>query len=396
MTSKKRTVCLVAGTRPEVIKLAPVFFALQRSDELQPYWLSSGQHRQMLDQAMASFGIRADVDLGLMRPSQTPAELTARAITRVGRVLSKLRPSAVIVQGDTSTALAAALAAFYQKIPIGHVEAGLRTHDMLSPWPEEMNRRLIAPLCHWNFAPTPQAVTNLTSERIPAHRCHITGNTVIDALYWMRDKVAADPEIESSRALRLGMSTSFVQTFIEQTERRWILLTLHRRESFGDGMVEICNGIRRVLERNPDCGVVCPMHLNPMARAPVKEILGSSSQIALIEPVNYSDFVWLMDKAYFIVSDSGGVQEEAPSLGKPVLVVRATTERPEGIDAGTCRLVGAEQDKIVLEAELLLQDANSYRIRSYLNNPYGDGGASEKIIKVIARDLAAYNHQVGD
>jgi len=387
MTTKKTTICLIAGTRPEVIKMAPVFFALQRSDKLKPYWLSTGQHREMLYQAMASFGIQADIDLGLMQLNQTPEDLTARTMIEVGKVISKLRPSAVLVQGDTSTVLASALAAFYQKIPIGHIEAGLRTYDMLSPWPEEMNRRLIAPLCHWNFAPTPKALENLRSEKIPQERCYMTGNTVIDTLFWMRDQIATEPESQINRCRRLGISDSFVQSFIELKHRRRILLTLHRRESFGKDMVEICHGIRKILERNPDCGLICPMHLNPMARAPVKKILGNLSQVSLIEPVSYSDFVWLMNKALFIISDSGGVQEEAPSLGKPVLIVRTTTERPEGVDAGTCRIVGANQEKILIEAEILLRDKSSYLNRSSLNNPYGDGHASEKIVNVLTNDL---------
>lgn len=387
MSDDKKVVCLIAGTRPEVIKLAPVYFALQQSESLRPVWLATGQHRQMLDQAMSAFGITADFDLDLMQEAQTLTDLTSRTIDKVGALLSELKPAMVIVQGDTTTVLSSALAAFYQKIPIGHVEAGLRTYDMNSPWPEEMNRRLIAPICRWNFSPTEQARKNLLSERIPADHCHVTGNTVIDSLLWMNEKIESDPAKHGECRSRLGISEEFWNRYIETGKEKWILLTLHRRESFGEGLVNICLTLRDILEKNPDYGLLCPMHLNPSARGPVLQYLGGLDQVELIEPAGYEDFIFLMNRCHFIVSDSGGVQEEAPTLGKPVLVVRETSERMEGVEAGTCRLVGTDQQALIREADLLMGDEKEYASRSTLKNPYGDGKAAVRIRKILESEL---------
>lgn len=387
MSIIKRTVCLVAGTRPEVIKLAPVYFALQQSERLKPIWLSTGQHRQMLDQAMSAFGIEADFDLDLMQEGQTLPDLTSRTIQKVSSLFLELKPDAVIVQGDTTTVLSSALAAFYQKIKIGHVEAGLRTYDMSSPWPEEMNRRLIAPICRWNFSPTNQAMKNLLSENITENYCHVTGNTVIDSLLWMKDKIESNPAKSSECRDRLGISNNFWNRFIEAKHEKWILLTLHRRESFGDGLESICLALREILEKNPDYGLLCPMHLNPLAREPVMKYLHGLEQVALIEPAGYEDFIFLMNRCHFIVSDSGGVQEEAPTLGKPVLVVRETSERMEGVEAGTCRLVGTDLKSIAREANLLICNPNEYSLRSALKNPYGDGKAAVRITEILELEL---------
>jgi len=387
MSIKKKPVCLIAGTRPEVIKLAPVYFALKESDKLQPIWLSSGQHREMLDQAMSAFGIHSDIDLDLMQPGQTLPDLTARTIQKVSASLEQLKPHAVIVQGDTTTVMSSAIAAFYQRIPIAHVEAGLRTYDMASPWPEEMNRRLIAPICRWNFAPTEQAMKNLISEKILPSNCHVTGNTVIDALLWMNEKIEATAEAPETSKTRLGIPDKFWRRFIEVKAKKWILLTLHRRESFGEGLDNICLALKEILEKYPDCGVVCPMHLNPLARASVMKHLDGLEQVALIEPAGYEDFIWLMNRCYLIISDSGGVQEEAPTLGKPVLVVRETSERMEGVEAGTCKLVGTDKIKIVHEASVLIGNDTEYSLRSALKNPYGDGQASIRIKDILELEL---------
>lgn len=380
-------VCLVAGTRPEVIKLAPVYFALRESKMLRPLWLSTGQHRHMLDQAMQAFEIEADRDLGLMQDNQAPAELSARALVAVGEYLAQVSPAAVLVQGDTTTVLSSAMAAFYQRIPIGHVEAGLRTYDLSSPWPEEMHRRLVSPLCRWSFAPTTQAIANLRSENIPPETCHLTGNTVIDALQWMHQRVRSSAETTAARGARLGISPEFMRRFLGDPSAKWILVTLHRRESFGEGLDSICRALRKVLEENPDCALVCPMHLNPNARGPVQAVLGGLPQVALIEPVGYPDFVWLMGNCRFLISDSGGVQEEAPSLGKPVLVVRNTSERMEGVQAGVCRLVGTNQERVFAEASTLLRDEADYVSRSAIRNPYGDGEAALRIRGILERDI---------
>jgi UDP-N-acetylglucosamine 2-epimerase (non-hydrolysing) len=380
-------VCVVVGTRPEVVKMAPVYKALRDSGRLAPILLSTGQHRQMLDQTLAVFGIRPDYDLELMRPGQSLADLTSRAISETARFLGEHRPAAVLVQGDTTSVLSAGIAAFYQNIPVGHVEAGLRTRNLQSPWPEEMNRRLIAPICRWNFAPTEWSRANLLEESIPAEQCFVTGNTVVDALQWTHAQLKTQPNGEREVARRLGIPEDFAAGYLQTTDRPLILVTGHRRESFGGGLERVCEALRTLSDRHPEVGILFPVHLNPVVRGPVMELLGNRPRIALTQPADYNDFVWLMGHCRFLISDSGGVQEEAPCLGKPVLVTRDTTERPEGVQAGTCRLVGTDPEAILREAELLLTDHAEYRRRSQLANPYGDGHAAKRIVDILEQSL---------
>ncbi len=387
----KATIGIVVGTRPEAIKMAPVYFALRERGHFNPLLISTGQHREMLDQVFAVFGLKPDIDLQLMTPGQTLPELTARVLTFMTDVLRREKPAAILVQGDTTTVLGSSLAAFYERVPIGHVEAGLRTYNLESPWPEEMNRRLSDPLARWCFAPTEIARENLLTEQIPADRIHVTGNTVIDALLWVRRRQTGETEPPLDRARRCGLSAAMGHRFFDGeagAPRRWILVTGHRRESFGDGFASICRAILQIAECHPDVGIVYPVHLNPNVREPVNRILGGHERIALIEPLGYEDFVWFMNRCHFLLSDSGGVQEEAPSLGKPVLVMRDTTERPEGVSAGTSRLVGTDSDIIVREASQLLDNPNDYAARSRLQNPYGDGRAADLIADILERDLA--------
>ncbi len=381
-------IAIIAGTRPEVIKLASVHRELSRSPSFEPFFISTGQHREMLDQALAAFELRPDLDLGLMQPNQSLSELTSRAVQAVTQALAATQPSVVLVQGDTTTVLASAMAATYARIPIGHVEAGLRTYDLAAPWPEEMNRRLTAPLCRWAFAPTDVARQNLLQERIPEESIHVTGNTVIDSLLWTRDRVRANNESYDSLTRRLHIPVEFAHRFLGDGRAPWILVTGHRRESFGEGFESICSAIRSLVTCDESVGVLYPVHLNPNVREPVQRLLGNHPRIALIEPVGYEDFVTLMDRCYFILTDSGGVQEEAPSLGKPVLVMRDTTERPEGVAAGTSRLVGTSQEAILRESLLLLRDRNEYARRSAIANPYGDGQAAKRIRSILERDLS--------
>lgn len=385
-SSKKLVVALVVGTRPEIIKMMPVHKALAAAGAFAPLLISTGQQREMSRQAFAAFDTEPDVDLDLMTAGQALPELTAKLINGIAGVLQEHSPDVVLVHGDTTTALAGALAAFYQKIPIGHVEAGLRTHDLGAPWPEEMNRRLVDPLCRWCFAPTSLGRSNLLAENIPEARISVTGNTVIDALLGIL-KRGRDRGLSAARvAERSGIPGAFVSGFLEEgASSPFVLVTGHRRESFGDGFDSICRGIRELVTRNPRVGVIYPVHLNPNVQEPVMRLLGGHPRIALIEPVSYEDFIVLLAAARFVLTDSGGIQEEAPSLGKPVLVMRDTTERPEGIEAGTCRLVGTAPDAILAESEMLLNDPEEYSRRSHLRNPYGDGHAAEHIASVLHR-----------
>jgi len=377
-------IAVIFGTRPEAIKLAPVVLALRNEPRLVCRVCVTAQHRQMLDQVLQAFSLTPDADLNLMRPDQTLGELTARGIQALDGYLAKEKPDLILVQGDTTTVFCAALAAFYHHIPVGHVEAGLRTGDMQSPWPEEANRVLTSRLTSLHFAPTQTARQNLLDEKVSPSRIFVVGNTVIDALLWMRDYLAAKTDgngILSEIGIAPGFSERFFSGGTHNGDRKLILVTGHRRESFGEGFKNICQAIRKLAERYPEVGVVYPVHLNPNVQAPVREFLGDHPRIQLISPVGYEQFVWLMSRSYFILSDSGGVQEEAPSLGKPVLVMRDTTERPEGVEAGTCRLVGTDPEKILREASLLLGDAAEYQRRSRLNNPYGDGQAASRIVR---------------
>jgi UDP-N-acetylglucosamine 2-epimerase (non-hydrolysing) len=383
----KRKIAVIVGTRPEVIKMAPVVMELRNSSCIEPILLSTGQHREMLAQALSSFGLAPDEDLDLMQPGQSPVSLTARVMNGVYDYLSKSSPSAVLVQGDTTTVLASSLAAAFANIPVGHVEAGLRTGNMRSPWPEEMNRRLTSPLCRWSFAPTKESLQNLQREGISNESCFITGNTVIDALLWVSDKLNKSSIDAHEISTRLGISPEFAERYFADNESCFILVTGHRRESFGAAFDDLCNSLLKVSQAFPSVGILYPVHLNPNVREPVNRILRGQTGIELIEPVGYLDFVWLMNRCRFILSDSGGIQEEAPSLGKPVLVTRDTTERPEGVAAGTCRLVGTNPDAIFREVSLLLSDATEYDRRSKLQNPYGDGRASRRIREILEHDL---------
>jgi UDP-N-acetylglucosamine 2-epimerase (non-hydrolysing) len=387
----KKTIVLVVGTRPEVVKMAPVYRALCGSPGLRPVLISTGQHRQMLDQAFAVFGLKPDLDFNLMQPGQGLPELTARVITHMSGALQELKPAAVLLQGDTTTVLASALAAFYQRVPIGHVEAGLRTYDYEAPWPEEMNRRLTDPIARWCFAPTEWSAENLRAERVPSERIHVTGNTVVDALYWVRERLQSQAMNVPALATRCQIPADFVSRYLspDSGHRRWMLITGHRRESFGEGFENICRAIAGLARLYPDLGLLYPVHLNPNVQEPVRRILGDNPRVALIPPLIYEDFIWLMDRCAFVLSDSGGVQEEAPSLGKPVLVMRETTERPEGIKAGTCVLVGTDPSRIIRECARLLDDPAEHRRRSQLANPYGDGQAAAKIRAVLEADLKA-------
>jgi UDP-N-acetylglucosamine 2-epimerase (non-hydrolysing) len=383
----KSSIAVVVGTRPEAIKLAPVYLELAKSASLTPVLISTGQQREMLRQALHTFGITPDADLDLMTSGQTLPELTSRAIVAVTKTLQTIRPAAVLVQGDTTTVLSAALASFYQHIPVGHVEAGLRTYNLQSPWPEEMNRRLTAPLCQWHFAPTTQSRENLIREQIPAESIHVTGNTVIDSLLQMRAKLQSIPNLSSAISQRLQIADSFSSQFLNQPKARWILVTGHRRESFGGKFEQICQALLKLAEQFPDVGILYPVHLNPQVREPVNRLLQNHPRIALVEPASYEDFIWLMEHCTFVLSDSGGVQEEAPSLGKPVLVMRDTTERPEGVTAGTCELVGTDPTRILAAATLLLSDSTEYQRRSALANPYGDGQAAARIVSILETAL---------
>ena len=369
--------------------MAPIYFALQQSKILRPTFISTGQHRHMLDQAFAVFGLTPDVELSLMQPGQTLPDLTGRVITGMTSALRELKPAAILLQGDTTTVLGSALAAFYERIPIGHVEAGLRTWNMQSPFPEEMNRRLTSPLARWNFCPTELSRDNLLREGILAATCHVTGNPVIDALLSVRDRIRAKQVNPEEVAGRLGITPAFTQQFLAEPSRRWILVTGHRRESFGGGFERICEAINRLTEVHPDLGVLYPVHLNPQVQEPVKRLLGGNTRVALVQPADYEDFIWLLDRCTLALSDSGGVQEEAPSLGKPVLVMRETTERPEGVTAGTCTLVGTDPDRILTEASILLSDPAEYARRAALHNPYGDGQAAPRIREILERTLGA-------
>ncbi len=365
--------------------MAPIYLALADSDRFRPILLSTGQQREMLHQALSSFGIQADHSLDLMTSGQTLPDLTAKTVSGVSKFLSTLSAAAVLVQGDTTTVLGSALASFYAKVPVGHVEAGLRTYDMNAPWPEEMNRRLTAPLCRWHFTPTTISRAHLIGEHISPEAIHVTGNTVIDALYLTRKKLAGENWSAKAVGVRIGVPDAFRKQFLDQTTHPWLLVTGHRRESFGKNFEQICHALITIADTYPELGILYPVHMNPQVRDPVNRILGNHSRILLIEPASYEDFIWLMERCHFVLSDSGGVQEEAPSLGKPVLVMRDTTERPEGIDAGTCELVGTDPEVIVNAACLLLDNPVEYKRRSLLVNPYGDGMSAKRIVTILEK-----------
>lgn len=371
-----RKVMVVFGTRPEAIKLAPVVHALRRSSTLRPYVCVTGQHRQMLDQMLQFFSIQPDHDLAVMRPNQDLYGLTARLIESMQPVLIEQRPDAILVQGDTTTAFAAALAGFYLRVPTGHVEAGLRTNDLYNPFPEEMNRRLVSQIAAWHYAPTALARQNLLREAVPEERVLVTGNTIVDAVTDLLQRLDREPP-------PLPPSLS-AQAF---AGKRLIAVTGHRRESFGDGMRNICRALRTLADRFEDVVIVYPVHLNPNVQQPVREILGDHPRVLLTEPMDYLPFVALLRQAYLILTDSGGVQEEAPSLRVPVLVMRETTERPEGVDAGVAQLVGTQSEPIIAAATRLLTDRAAYERMVTATNPYGDGHAADAIVKHLETQL---------
>ena len=381
-----KKVMLIFGTRPEAIKMAPLVKALQaRPDEFETVVAVTGQHRQMLDQVLHLFEITPDYDLDIMKPGQDLYDVTARILTGMRPVLAESRPDLVLVHGDTSTSTAAALSAFYAQIPVGHVEAGLRTGDIYSPWPEEMNRRITGRIATYHFAPTATSAANLEAENVDSHYIAITGNTVIDALHTVVDKIDSNPGLADT--LRAAMAAAGYDTArLADGTRRMVLITGHRRENFGEGFLDICRAIQELATRYPDIDFVYPMHLNPNVRRPIAEMFHDKNfpNVFFIEPLDYLPFVFMMKQAYLIITDSGGIQEEAPSLGKPVLVMRDVTERPEALEAGTIRLVGTDRRKIVAEAARFIDDSDYYHANSLIANPYGDGHACQRIISYIS------------
>ncbi|PXX88892.1 UDP-N-acetylglucosamine 2-epimerase (non-hydrolyzing) [Marinobacter vulgaris] len=369
-------VLLVFGTRPEAIKMAPLAKALQADDYFQVKVAVTAQHREMLDQVLALFALKPDYDLNVMKAGQDLYDITSKVLLGLRGVLSEFRPDLVLVHGDTATTFAAALAAFYQQIPVGHVEAGLRTGDLYSPWPEEANRGLTARLAQWHFAPTERNRQALLAEGIAKNSILVTGNTVIDALQWVVQKVADTPSLQQ----QIHEALTAAGLAVELTERRYVLVTGHRRENFGRGFENICKALRELAESNPDTHFVYPVHLNPNVQEPVKRLLEGLTNVHLIEPLGYEPFVYLMKNAYLVLTDSGGVQEEAPGLGKPVLVMRDTTERPEAVEAGTVRLVGTGSGVIRDTVQELLDNDNVYRRMTQAHNPYGDGNACSRIV----------------
>ena len=372
-----KKISIIFGTRPEAIKLCPLILALkQHPCKVECRVCVTGQHRQMLDQVLMVFGVEPDMDLNLMQPNQTLGSLTAHAIEGLDAYFAEEKPDIAVVQGDTTTVLAGALAAFYHKIPVAHVEAGLRTGNMLSPYPEEANRVLTTRLARWHFCPTETSRQNLLKEGVPEANIHVTGNTVIDALHWAMGYLNDNPvEIP-------GLTNEFIDSL---SRKRMVLITGHRRENFGDGFRHICEAIVELARRFPDVEYVYPVHLNPNVQQPVNEIIGKADlkNIHLIPPMEYLPFLSLMSKAYLILTDSGGVQEEAPSLGKPVLVMRDTTERPEAVTAGTVRLVGSDKRKIVDGCTELLTNNDTYQRMANAINPYGDGKAVKRIVEIL-------------
>ncbi|WP_374396675.1 non-hydrolyzing UDP-N-acetylglucosamine 2-epimerase [Sphingopyxis sp.] len=367
-----RKILIVFGTRPEAIKMAPVVQALAADPAIDARVCVTAQHRQMLDQVLELFSIRPEYDLDIMRPGQGLYDITSNVLLELRPVLDAFRPEVVLVHGDTTTTLAASLAAYYQQIAVGHVEAGLRTGNIYSPWPEEVNRKVTGAVATLHFAPTEKAAANLRAEGVPNDRIWVTGNTVIDSLQHAVELIRTQPERERELAERFNLDPA----------KRMILVTGHRRESFGDGFERICIALARLAQRQ-DVEIVYPVHLNPNVKGPVEANLGNLANVHLLAPQDYLPFVYLMDRSTIIITDSGGVQEEAPSLGKPVLVMRDTTERPEAVEAGTVRLVGTDVEAILSEASLLLDDAEAYAAMSRAHNPYGDGKAAGRILQAL-------------
>ncbi len=397
LTANRKRVLLVFGTRPEAIKVAPLVKAFQQqADAFETVVCVTGQHREMLDQVLRLFEIVPDYDLNIMKDGQDLYDITARVLVGMRDVIKAVQPDVVFVHGDTTTSMASALAAFYQQIPVAHIEAGLRTHDIYSPWPEEMNRQITGRIATYNFAPTPLSKQNLVDEGVDESSITVTGNTVIDALNMVVNKIKSDRDLQNDikdTLLQSGLPEKMVHAFFQPptSNRRLVLITGHRRENFGDGFLHICQAIKTLAEKYPDVNFVYPMHLNPNVRKPIKEIFGdwvsnrqsSNSNLYFIEPLEYLPFVFLMEQSTLVLTDSGGIQEEAPGLGKPVLVMRNTTERPEAVEAGTVKLVGTNYDLIVSEVSRLLDDPAYYNAMAQATNPYGDGLASKRIIEFL-------------
>ena len=383
----KKKVMLVFGTRPEAIKMCPLVKEFQKNpDEFETIVCVTGQHREMLDQVLTIFDVKPDFDLNIMKQGQDLYDVTARVLTGMRDVFKECKPDVVLVHGDTTTSTAAALAAFYQQIPVGHVEAGLRTHNIYSPWPEEMNRQITGRITTHHFAPTPLAKQNLLRENVAENQIIVTGNTVIDALYMVVDKIKKDKCLQQE--LKEMLKKAGYDTARLDSSRRLVLITGHRRENFGDGFISMCTAIRDLANKYPEVDFVYPMHLNPNVRRPIHEVFGEDltqhTNLFFIEPLEYLSFVYLMEKSTIVLTDSGGIQEEAPGLGKPVLVMRDTTERPEALESGTVHLVGTNYDKIVEEVSTLLDDAKAYQRMSQAVNPYGDGMACSRICDYLA------------
>jgi len=383
-----KTVMLVFGTRPEAIKMAPLVKAFQEAnDSFKTVVCVTGQHREMLDQVLRIFEVEPDYDLNIMRQGQDLYDVTTRVLTGMRDVLKEAKPDVVLVHGDTTTSMAAALASFYQQIPVGHVEAGLRTHNIYSPWPEEMNRQMTGRIASYDFAPTPLSRENLLKENVDDEKIIVTGNTVIDALHIVVECMKNDSQLGKQLEGKLLAAGYDVERL--QDKRRLVLITGHRRENFGDGFISMCTAIRDLKDKYPRVDFVYPMHLNPNVRRPIHEVFGNDltglDNMFFIEPLEYLEFVYLMEKSHIVLTDSGGIQEEAPGLGKPVLVMRDTTERPEALDAGTVKLVGTDYAKIVGEVSTLLDDPEAYNKMSQAVNPYGDGHACERIINFLRR-----------
>lgn len=376
-----KKILVVFGTRPEAIKMSPLVKTLNKYPELETKVCVTGQHRQMLDQVLSIFDIKPDYDLNIMKEGQDLYDVTSRVILGMRDVLAETMPDIVLVHGDTTTSTAAALAAFYKQIPVGHVEAGLRTWNMYSPWPEEMNRQITGRIATYHFAPTPLSRENLIKENVPASHIITTGNTVIDALFWVTDKIKNDKNLSATLDKKLLASGYNIKRL--ENGRRLVLVTGHRRENFGDGFLNICKALKHLKEKHTNVDFVYPMHLNPNVRMPIHQIFGEKlsdlGNMFFIEPLEYLSFVHLMEKSFIVLTDSGGIQEEAPGLGKPVLVMRDTTERPEAVSAGTVKLVGTDFEKIVSGISILLDRQEEYMKMSNAVNPYGDGQACKRI-----------------
>lgn len=386
----KKKIVLVFGTRPEAIKMAPLVLELKKHPDIfDTVVCVTGQHREMLDQVLRIFGIQPDYDLNIMKPGQDLFDITSKVLLGMRDVLKETSPDLVLVHGDTTTSMTAALAAFYQQIAVGHVEAGLRTHNIYSPWPEEMNRQITGRIATYDFAPTPLSKSNLLSEGVDDNRIIVTGNTVIDALYLVVDKIKDDKKLDDNLAKELKSNGYDISRL--QSGRRLVLITGHRRENFGEGFIHICRAIQTLSRHYPDVDFVYPMHLNPNVRKPIHEVFGNDlsnlGNLFFIEPQEYLSFVYLMEKSHMVLTDSGGIQEEAPGLGKPVIVMRDTTERPEAVKAGTVKLVGTDYDAIVNTITQLLDNDTIYQAMSKAVNPYGDGKASKRIVHFLSERI---------